>query len=62
MRERLARAGREVRWYLKQVSGEAKWEEYLDHCRRHAHEPMSRRQFERQRSDAKEASVTSRCC
>lgn len=62
MREALTRAGRGVRWYLKEVTGEARWDEYVDHCRRHEHEPMSRREFERQRSDLKEASPQSRCC
>ena len=62
MKESLARVGRGVRWYLRQASGEAKWDEYVEHCRRHQHDPMTRRQFERLRADEKEGSVTSRCC
>ena len=62
MRESIARAARGVHWYLKQASGEAKWDEYVEHCRRHQHEPMTRRQFERQRADVKDAAPVSRCC
>ena len=58
----LARAQRGVVWYLKQATGEAKWDEYVEHCRRHQHEPMSRRTFERLRADEREGSVSSRCC
>ena len=58
----LGRAVRGVRWYLKEFTGEAKWDAYVEHCRRHQHEPMSRAEFERGRSDAKEGAVTSRCC
>jgi uncharacterized short protein YbdD (DUF466 family) len=62
MKELVARTGRGLYWYLKQASGEAKWDEYLEHCRRNEHDPMPRGEFERQRSDAKEAAATSRCC
>jgi uncharacterized short protein YbdD (DUF466 family) len=62
MRASLVRAASGVRWYLKELSGEAKWDQYVDHCRRHGHEPMSRREFERQRSDRAEATPQSRCC
>ena len=62
MRERVARAGRGVRWYLRQVTGEAKWDEYVDRCGREATTPMSRREFERHRSEHRETSPSSRCC
>jgi len=62
MRDVLTRVSRGVRWYLREATGEARWDEYVDHCRRHGHEPMSRREFERRRSDLKEASPQSRCC
>lgn len=55
-------AGRGIRWYIKQLTGEAKWDEYLDHCRAEGHEPMSRRDFERRRADEKESSPQPRCC
>ena len=62
MKETLARAGRGIRWYLRQATGEAKWDQYVEDCRRHEHEPVSRREFERRRSEAKEGSARSRCC
>lgn len=63
MREALLEAGRSVRWYLRQFTGEAKWDEYVAHCRAHGVEPMSRREFERQRADRLEGeSGPSRCC
>jgi hypothetical protein len=51
-----------VRWYLKQATGEAKWEEYVGRCRREGTEPMSRREFERHRAEHREANPASRCC
>ena len=62
MRQRVVRAGRGVRWYLRQVTGEAKWDEYVERCARDATPPMSRRAFERHRSEHREASTSSRCC
>jgi uncharacterized short protein YbdD (DUF466 family) len=62
MRTALRSAGRGLRWYLRELSGEAKWDQYVDHCRRHGHEPMSRRDFERRRADRAEATPQSRCC
>jgi uncharacterized short protein YbdD (DUF466 family) len=56
------RAGRGVLWYLKQATGEAKWDEYLERCRGEDVQPMSRRDFERHRADHKESSPQSRCC
>jgi uncharacterized short protein YbdD (DUF466 family) len=51
-----------VRWYLREFSGEARWDDYLRHCAEHGHEPMSRREFERRRADAAENAPMSRCC
>ena len=62
MRSTLARAQRSVVWYLKQATGEAKWDEYVDRCARDGVEPMSRRDFERHRADHKEHNPQSRCC
>jgi hypothetical protein len=62
MRTAVVKAGRGIRWYLKQVTGEAKWDQYLDRCRSEAVEPMSRRDFERHRSEHKERNPQSRCC
>lgn len=58
----LVRAGRAVRWYIRQATGEAKWDEYVDRCRAEGVEPMSRRQFERHRADHRESNPQARCC
>ena len=58
----VARAGHGVRWYLREWSGEARWDRYLQDCAQHGHPPMSRREYERQRSDAAERNPASRCC
>ena len=62
MRTAVLKAGRGIRWYLKQATGEAKWDEYLDTCRRQGTEPMSRRDFERHRAERIEKHPQSRCC
>lgn len=62
MRQVLARTVRGIRWYLREATGEARWDDYVEHCRRHGHPPMSRRDFERQRADAKESNPQPRCC
>lgn len=55
-------AGRGIFWYLKQVTGEAKWDEYLERCRRDGVEPTSRRDFERHRAAHMENNSRARCC
>ena len=62
MRAAALKAGRGIRWYLKQATGEAKWDEYLERCSSEDAEPMSRRDFERHRVEHKENSPQSRCC
>lgn len=62
MTSALTRAQRGVVWYLKQATGEAKWDEYVDQCATEGREPMSRREFERHRADHKERNPQSRCC
>ena len=62
MRTAIVRAGRGIFWYLKQASGEAKWDEYLGHCNSDQVEPMSRRDFEWHRAEHKENNPQSRCC
>ena len=54
--------GRGIRWYLKQATGEAKWDEYLERCRSDGVEPVSRRDFERHRAEHREKSTQPRCC
>jgi uncharacterized short protein YbdD (DUF466 family) len=56
------RAGRGIRWYLKALTGEAKWDEYLVRARDEGVEPMSRRDFERHRSQHQEEHPQARCC
>jgi uncharacterized short protein YbdD (DUF466 family) len=56
------RAWRGVRWYLREFTGEANWDRYLERCAVHGHTPMTRREFERQRADALEKNPISRCC
>ncbi len=62
MRSALTRAQRGVVWYLKQATGESKWDEYVDRCAREGTTPMTRREFERHRADHKERNPQSRCC
>ncbi len=62
MREAVLRAGRGLRWYVRQATGEAKWDAYVDHCRAQGSEPISRREFERHRADHREHHPQSRCC
>jgi len=62
MRSPALKVGRGIRWYLKQVSGEAKWDEYLERARSEDVEPMSRRDFERPRTEHKENNPQARCC
>ena len=62
MRTHAIKAVRGIRWYLKQVSGEAKWDEYLELARSEDMEPMSRRDFERHRTEHKENNPQARCC
>jgi uncharacterized short protein YbdD (DUF466 family) len=62
MKAAVLRAGRGIRWYLKQATGEAKWDEYVDRCSREDAAPMPRRDFERHRAEYKENSPQSRCC
>jgi hypothetical protein len=62
MRTAILEAGRGIRWYLKQATGEAKWDEYLDRCRDEGLEPVSRRDFERHRAEKRESNPQSRCC
>jgi uncharacterized short protein YbdD (DUF466 family) len=58
----LRRAGAGVRWYLRELTGEAAYDHYLDrHCRDHpGAAPLTRREFEKHRTDR--AAVQPRCC
>jgi Selenoprotein, putative len=62
MRSAALKIGRGIRWYLRQSTGEAKWDEYLERCRVDGVKPLSRRAFERHRAEHKENSPMARCC
>jgi hypothetical protein len=62
MRAAALRAGHGIRWYLRQVTGEAKWDSYLEGCLNDDVEPMSRRDFERHRSEHLDKNPRPRCC
>ena len=62
MRAAVRTAGRGIRWYLRQATGEAKWDEYLDRCRSEGAQPMTRREFERHRAQHRERNPQTRCC
>ena len=46
MRTAALKVGRGIGWYLKQATGEAKWDEYLERCRSDGVDQVSRRDFE----------------
>lgn len=58
----VVRVLRNVRWYLRELTGEARWDDYLQHCATSGHAPMNRREFERLRADEAERTPISRCC
>lgn len=62
MTDLLTRASRGLRWYLRAVSGESRWDEHVARCARDGRDPGSRRDFERHRADLREHRTTSRCC
>ncbi|WP_376707730.1 YbdD/YjiX family protein [Nocardioides alcanivorans] len=51
-----------LRWYVRQFTGEAKWDDYLLRCAAAGTTPMSRREFERHRDQHRETSARSSCC
>ncbi|GLI00148.1 hypothetical protein Pa4123_54240 [Phytohabitans aurantiacus] len=53
-----------IRWYLRELTGEAEYDHYVErHRRLHPEEPvLSRRDFERQRCDRRDHSPDPRCC
>ena len=62
LRDAVLRAGRGLRWYVRQATGEAKWDEYLARCARDGTEPVTRRAFERHRDHLREGATQGRCC
>lgn len=56
------RAATSLRWYVRQLTGEAKWDEYVDACAVSGEPPMPRREFERRRDHEREHAPGARCC
>jgi uncharacterized short protein YbdD (DUF466 family) len=63
-RTRLGRIGAGLIWYLRELTGEADYDRYVDHCRLHGScvTPVSRQQFERLKWEDRAASPGTRCC
>lgn len=54
---------RTLRRRVRELTGEAKWDDYLAECAAVGEPPMSRRDFERRRDDEREHLPGSgRCC
>lgn len=53
-----------IRWYVKGLVGENDYERYVTHLRLHDPElePVTRRDFERAKTDRMESNPKSRCC
>ncbi|WP_293785665.1 YbdD/YjiX family protein [uncultured Aeromicrobium sp.] len=58
----IARALEGLRWYLREISGEARWDAYREQCIREGRQPMSRREYERHRAAHREHDQRGRCC
>lgn len=58
----VVRAWRGLRWYVREATGEARWDEYVARCSASGEEPMARRAWERHRAEHRERSPQSRCC
>ncbi|MEJ3748279.1 YbdD/YjiX family protein [Actinomycetes bacterium KLBMP 9797] len=60
----MRRALAAVRWYLRELTGEAAYDHYVErHRRLHPEQPvLSRREFERQRTDRRDDHPTASCC
>ena len=51
-----------LRWYVRQFTGEAKWDEYVAECAAVGERPMTRREFEHRRDHQREHAPGARCC
>lgn len=60
----LLRAGRGIRWYVTTLMGDTAYATYAAHHRRHHpdEEPMTERQFWRDRMDEQDRNPGARCC
>lgn len=61
---RVAGWGRGVRWYVRELTGEAAYDRYVaSHARTHPdHAPLTRAQWWRARDDVRERASHERCC
>ena len=53
---------RTLRWYVREFTGEARWDDYVAECAACGEPPMSRRDFERRRDQECEHLPGGRCC
>lgn len=60
--DKVLEVARAVRWYVRQLTGEGKWDEYVAECEAFGEPPMSRREFERRRDHEREHTPGARCC
>ena len=58
----LRRAVRAVRWYVRELTGEAAYDRYVAAHDGADHAPLSRGQWWRARDDARERAAHERCC
>ena len=60
----LGRVGRGIRWYMTTLMGDTAYATYVAHHRRHHphEEPVTERQFWRQRMDDQDRNPGARCC
>ncbi|WP_264931933.1 YbdD/YjiX family protein [Streptomyces sp. A012304] len=58
------RAVRGLRWYLRELTGEAEYDRHCErHRRRHPHAPVpTRREYQLLRTRHQEEHASSRCC
>ena len=60
---RLRGVARGVRWYVRELTGEAAYDRYVAaHADDAAHPPLTRAQWWRARADAQEGAARERCC
>jgi len=59
---RVAQAARTLRRYVRELTGEARWDDYVAECEAFGEPPMSRREFERRRDHEREHQAGGRCC
>lgn len=59
---RLSRGAAAVRWYLRALTGEDRWDRHVELCAAQGRTPMGRREFERHRTDVAAAHAHERCC